>query len=375
MLLGGQWIARYKGSNEGVLVLDIDEIDERFEGVAFARDDKFEMPSTALSFSTTSRLTSQKLDNLPLRAFDYWGRLDNVAQLHSRGIQFPTHCNVELNLAESEELSINWTTSIGGWGNATAKRSSAGDQSTLQPLNITNWNDFKDFVTKKLERNRYLFRGQSKSKWRLRTSFHRTSRANLNWFEANDIRSLHHYLSALTRHTFDLKDPLQNLAFINLTQHHGYPTPLLDWTRSPYVAAFFAYRTVDLSKVGPDDKVRIFIFDGPEWNKVNWALNALAPSPPLVVIMQALPLENLRVVPQQSVSTVSTVDDIESHIRDAENSSGRTFLQAIDLPATARKEVLSELALMGITAGSLFPGMDGACEALREQNFHLTSRY
>lgn len=86
MLLGGQWIARYKGSNEGVLVLDIDEIDERFEGVAFARDDKFEMPSTALSFSTTSRLTSQKLDNLPLRAFDYWGRLDNVAQLHSRGI-------------------------------------------------------------------------------------------------------------------------------------------------------------------------------------------------------------------------------------------------------------------------------------------------
>ena len=81
-----------------------------------------------------------------------------MAQLQSRGVQFPTHCNVELKLTESDELNITWTTSIGGWGNAIAKRSSAGDPSALQPLNINNWDVFKDFVTKKLERNRYLFR-------------------------------------------------------------------------------------------------------------------------------------------------------------------------------------------------------------------------
>ncbi|HEY1781586.1 MAG TPA: FRG domain-containing protein [Roseiarcus sp.] len=376
MLLGGQWIARYMGSNKGVLVLDVDQIDDHFEGVAFARDDDVGIPSTAVSFSTTSKLTSQKLDKLPLGAFDYWGKPLNAAQLQilqTRGIQFPAHSDVELTLTQSDELNIAWTTSIGGYGKATAKRSRAGTKSEIQPLNINNWNEFKDFVTNRIERNRYLFRGQSTSTWRL--AFHRTQRANLNWFEANDLRSLHHHLSALTRHTFDLKDPLQNLAFINLVQHHGYPSPLLDWTRSPYVAAFFAYRTVDLGKVKADDKVGIFLFDGPEWHKVNRSLNALSPSPPLVVLVQALPLENPRAIPQQSVSSISTVDDIETHIRDAEAGSEKTFLQVIDLAATARREVLSELALMGITAGSLFPGVDGACEALREQNFGMLSRF
>jgi hypothetical protein len=40
----------------------------------------------------------------------------------------------------------------------------------------------------------------------------------------------------------------------------------------------------------------------------------------------------------------------------------QTYLQAIDLPVSDRSIVARDLATMGITAGSLLPGLDGACE-------------
>ena len=193
--------------------------------------------------------------------------------------------------------------------------------------------------------------------------------------EGNDIVGLHRYLSPLTRNRFELKDPAQNLAFMNLVQHHGYPTPLLDWTRSPYVSAFFAYRTLDVKKETHDTKIRIFKLDALEWNKINRFMIGLSPVPPLVVIMDALPLDNPRAIPQQVLCTVTSVDDIESHIEKEAMKNGKKILEVIDLPMSARKEVISDLSLMGVTAGSLFPGIDGACEAAREQNFNLMSRY
>jgi hypothetical protein len=91
---------------------------------------------------------------------------------------------------------------------------------------------------------------------------------------------------------------------------------------------------------------------------------------PHLSIGEFLAIENERMIPQQAASTVTNLDDIETYIRGKETAE-KKYLWAIDLPAKERKMVVEELTYMGITASSLFPGLDGACEELRERNFDI----
>jgi hypothetical protein len=87
-------------------------------------------------------------------------------------------------------------------------------------------------------------------------------------------------------------------------------------------------------------------------------------------LMEFIAIDNERLVAQQSISSVTNVDDIETYIRGFETVD-IAYLQILDLPLRERPVVMRELSSMGITAGSLFPGLDGACEELRERFFHL----
>jgi FRG domain len=166
----------------------------------------------------------------------------------------------------------------------------------------------------------------------------------------------------------------ENGAFFNLVQHHGYPTPLLDWTYSPYVAAFFAYRGIskeEANSAAEERKVRILVFDQAQWRSDWNQLLALVLPALYLSIGEFMAIENERMIPQQAVSTVTNIDDIESYIKFGESQRGKTYLSAIDLPVQDREKVVQELRYMGITAGSMFPGLDGACEELKERNFEI----
>ena len=188
-------------------------------------------------------------------------------------------------------------------------------------------------------------------------------------FIDTDILLLHRTLTARTKHLFNLADPAQNGAFWNLIQHHGYPTPLLDWTHSPFVAAYFAFRSPRGGTTTKADNVRIIMFDRKQW-MMDWRqLQRVHFVRPHFSILEALAIENERAMPQQALSSITNVDDIETYIHGKEAELGNTYLKVFDLPYDDRDDVLKELRLMGITAGSMFPGFDGACEELRSRLF------
>ena len=169
---------------------------------------------------------------------------------------------------------------------------------------------------------------------------------------------------------FDLAAPDEYGAFLNLVQHHGYPTPFLDWTRSPYVAAFFAFRTVNREQVASAEKVRIHVFDQGRWRQDWNQVMLIDPPRPHVSVGEFIAIENERMIPQQSVSIVTSIDDVETYVRSKESKDKR-YLWALDVPMRERDKVVQELRYMGTTAGALFPGLDGECEELRERNFDL----
>jgi hypothetical protein len=70
------------------------------------------------------------------------------------------------------------------------------------------------------------------------------------------------------------------------------------------------------------------------------------------------------------MSTVTNLDDIESFLQfHHEARTRKKYLTVIDLPKVESRIIMRDLALMGITAASMVPGLDSACEELRERNF------
>jgi len=362
----GQWLGKYDGSATGQMMINIDEIDDCFAGVAYMQPDSH-IPGTIVYLQTKNKgaehsATAYTFPIDPRTGFQTsW---NEIKALYPDGTSHSTTARVNLK-ASADMLSIDAVSDIGVIVRAKLTRSSLDSESKVKGRQM-NWTEFKTQVAA-MSKSGYLFRGQQKP-WKLCTSFHRRGRFRINEFIRKDVRQLHQKLSAITSHLFDLTVPDQNGAFFNLLQHHGYPTPLLDWTHSPYVAAFFAFRERPIGYYG-DEVVRIYMFNNLEWQSKYPQIQNLDPPFPHLSVMEFIAIDNPRLVPQQSVTTVTNLSDIEAYVLEKETDTGIRFLEALDIPAKEREIAMTDLRIMGITAGSMFPSIDGFCEELKERNF------
>jgi hypothetical protein len=147
---------------------------------------------------------------------------------------------------------------------------------------VGNWEDFESRIRalrQQYPRERALvFRGLGDSRWPLTTTLERhgskgmpfadyygvisSSEPQIRTFAATTWDEIESYVDISERSSgyyFErsLSGGLKAYGYMAYLRHQGFPSPLLDWTRSPYIAAFFAFRSAIKP---PHDRVSEYVF-------------------------------------------------------------------------------------------------------------------
>jgi hypothetical protein len=267
----------------------------------------------------------------------------------------------------------------------------------MEIITLTNWDEFEQQL-RILEEERspitstsHLFRGHGDAKWLLNTTLDRffskkvslsryyafawLAKSRLEAFTGTrwKVPSRDEYDEWLSTcgggcqlHGYKAYDYLAYL------RHHGFPSPLLDWSQSPYVAAFFAFREL----IPGATHVAVYAYQQSPGG-------GIISSSDISIIHQLGPYVSAhkRHFMQQSQYTVCTeVDDhglinYTSHENVVKLANpNQDLMWKFLIPIGERRKALLRLNRMNINAFSLFGSEDSLVETIATSDIYVRGR-
>ena len=231
---------------------------------------------------------------------------------------------------------------------------------------LTSWTAYFDFLETEVFRagaggDSYVWRGQRRP-WSLRSSFDRLlDQVGLLGAEPNVLES--YSQEHLERFKYAARGRRGlNPATLNdrdwwaLAQHFGLATPLLDWTRSPFAAAYFAYEEPSLETSG--HRVVFGLHQRAVEQRAAIGIGTEAGRAASIEFIEPFSDENPRLVSQGALFTRGPIGvPIETWVAKAFEDVDMPVLLRIELPDADRLACLRVLHRMNISHVSLFPDL------------------
>lgn len=215
----------------------------------------------------------------------------------------------------------------------------------------------------------YVWRGQRRADWSLSSSLDRLFQKlglltqPLSVLEERSTEHLQAFKYAARARRGPNPQPLNgDNDWWALGQHYGLATPVLDWTRSPFAAAYFAFEedTSDSTEYrvvyGLDQRA----VEG--WND-KWRNGASYEKGrlPIIDFVEPMSDDNNRLVSQGGLFTRSPLGKpIDQWVPNEFEGSSAAVLLRIEIPNCDRVPCLRALSRMNINHLSLFPDLVGA---------------
>lgn len=212
----------------------------------------------------------------------------------------------------------------------------------MQIIEIKTVNEFYSMI-KNHRKSNYLYRGESKTTYELRSKIGRDiikdkeckdrEKSYLNEFKLKALP----YLEYTMENDWD---------WLTLGQHYGLHTRLLDWSKNPLVAAYFAVR----KNLNTD--ATIYVFDTKELSRVK---------------LDSTPF-NLKTdkifSPKHLSKRISSQSGIFTVHHNPEEIFNTPSLEKVILKIDMQIELLITLDLYNINEFSLFPSLNGLAKNL-----------
>lgn len=245
----------------------------------------------------------------------------------------------------------------------------------LAVYRLATWSAFADFLEAQVFKDRgraehrFIWRGQRRADWKLTSSLDRLfdrvkyeggARKTLEQRSQEHLEDFKY--AARGRRGFNPPTLLEN-EWWALAQHFGLATPLLDWSHSPFAAAYFAFEE-------HQDATSYRIVYGLDRDAVQVRNDRIEEEessekrPGLLELIDPLSDENPRLVTQGALFTRAPIGvPVDEWVKLAFSNSEREVLQRIELPDSDRTQCLRALDRMNINHLSLFPDLTGASRA------------